>query len=360
MEDLKNQLEDLKVRFAQIKTKLDPEVRARQIRELEAKTLHEGFWSDTQEAQSVMKRLSALRDEDENLNSLESELSDAIGLTDVLDNPSELEVHVKKLSKKLSQLEIRTFLNGKYDNSNVILTIHAGQGGVEAMDWASMLFRMYLQFCQSRGWGVEIVDQTPGEEAGLKTVVLQVSGPYAYGNLAGERVTHSLVRLSPFNADNLRQTSFALVEVLPELPEEDDEIVIPEDEVQFEAFRATGHGGQNVNKVSTAVRLTHIPTGISVACQTQRFQEQNRKLAMNMLKAKLWAKREEERAAHEKQLKGKYTAASWGTQIRSYVLHPYKLVKDLRTNVETSQAESVLDGNLDMFIEAEVRLLAGS
>ena len=351
-------MEDLKTRFAQIKTKLDPEIRANHIRELEAKTLHEGFWSDTVEAQNIMKRLAALRAEDENMMGLESELADALGLTDVLDNPTELEPHVKKLTKKLGQLEIRTFLNGKYDNSNAILTIHAGQGGTEAMDWASMLFRMYLQFCQSRGWGVEIVDQTPGEEAGFKTVVLEITGPYVYGYLSGERGTHRLVRQSPFNADNLRQTSFALVEVLPELPEDEGEIVIPEDEVQFEAFRATGHGGQNVNKVSTAVRLTHLPTGISVACQTQRFQEQNRKLAMAMLKAKLWAKREEERAAHEKQLKGKYTAASWGTQIRSYVLHPYKLVKDLRTGVETSQAEAVLDGDLDAFIEAEVRHLA--
>ncbi len=357
MEELKKQLEDLRVRFDQIQEKLNPEVRAKQIRELEAKTLHEGFWSDQIEAQATMKRLSALQKESEDLETLGTEIKDAHGLTDVLDKPEELESHVKKLTKRLSQLEIKTFLNGRYDNSNAILTIHAGQGGTEAMDWASMLFRMYLQFCQSRGWGVEIVDQTPGEEAGFKTIVLEITGPYAYGYLSGEHGTHRLVRQSPFNADNLRQTSFALVEVLPELPEDEGEIVIPEDEVQFEAFRATGHGGQNVNKVSTAVRLTHIPTGISVACQTQRFQEQNRKLAMAMLKAKLWAKREEERAAHEKQLKGKYTAASWGTQIRSYVLHPYKLVKDLRTGVETSQAEAVLDGDLDAFIEAEIRMI---
>jgi peptide chain release factor 2 len=358
MTDLKKQLIELQSRLDQVKIKLDPNHRARLVRELEAKSTRPDFWSNPDEAKSVMKRLSELQQEKESLAYLETEIHDAIGLTDLMsDDDTQLIKEVKQIDRKLSKLEIKTFLNGPYDSGNAIVSIHAGQGGTEAMDWVSMLLRMYLRYCESRDWVAEIVDQTVGEEAGLKSVSLTITGPFAYGYLSGERGTHRLVRQSPFNADNLRQTSFALVEVMPELPEDDPQINIPPQDLQFEAFRSGGHGGQNVNKVSTAVRLTHIPSGITVTCQTQRYQEQNRKIALNLLKAKLWQVKMETRAENIKELKGEYKTASWGNQIRSYVLHPYKLVKDLRTNVETSQAGDVLDGHLDEFIDAQIRTL---
>lgn len=351
MTDTQNILEDLQQRLAQIQIKLDPANRAKQIADLEEKSAKADFWADTTEAQSVMKRLAALQKESEELTTLAKDLADAQAVAEIVE-----EKDLKKLQKRLGQLEIRTFLNGAHDASNAILSIHAGQGGTEAQDWSAMLLRMYLKYGESRGWNVEVIDEEPGEEAGYKSVTVTVTGPYAYGYLKGEAGTHRLVRLSPFNADNLRQTSFSLVEILPEMPDSDADVDLKPDEVTFEAFRSTGHGGQNVNKVSTAVRLTHIATGLVVTCQTQRTQEQNRKIAMQLLKGKLWKMEQEKRGAEVQRLKGSHKSASWGSQIRSYVLHPYQLVKDVRTEVETSDANGVLDGDLDQFIEAEVRL----
>jgi peptide chain release factor 2 len=266
----------------------------------------------------------------------------------------ELSQEIKKLKKELAKVELETFLSGPYDKEDAILSIHAGQGGTEAMDWAQMLLRMYLRYGENRGWQVEIVDQTPGEEAGIKSATLMVTGPLAYGYLKGEAGTHRLVRQSPFNADRLRQTSFALVEVLPRI-EETPEIKIKEDDLEWQFFRASTQGGQNVQKVATAVRLRHKPTDTTVTCQTQRYQEQNRKIALQLLQAKLWALAEARAKEEKKKLKGGRTKAAWGTQIRSYVLHPYKMVKDLRTGVETKEVDKVLDGELDDFVMAELK-----
>ena len=246
-------------------------------------------------------------------------------------------------------------MSGPYDVSSAILSIHAGQGGTEAMDWVEMLSRMYQKYFSAKKWHYEIINEDPGEEAGFKTVSMIASNPYAFGLLKGEAGVHRLVRQSPFNAASLRQTSFALVEVMPEV-EDAVEVDIKPDDIQFEAFRSGGHGGQNVNKVSTAVRIKHIPSGITVTCQTERYQAQNRENAMKLLRSKLWAITQKEQKEEKDKLKGGHIMPGWGNQIRSYVLHPYKLVKDLRTGYEENNAQAVLDGNLDEFIKHELTL----
>ena len=261
-----------------------------------------------------------------------------------------------EFNRLLKKLELKTFLGGKYDRGEAILSLHAGQGGVEAMDWTEMLLRMYLRFIEKKGWQGNLVEEIRGEEAGLKTATVMVSGAYAFGYLKHEVGTHRLVRLSPFNADNLRQTSFSLAGVLPLI--EEKEIEIKEDELEWQFFRASSQGGQNVQKVSSAVRLKHKPSNIVVTAQSERFQEQNRKFALQLLKAKLWEQEEKKKKTEEAKIRGKATQASWGTQIRSYVLHPYHLVKDLRTGYETKDTAAVLDGDLDAFIEAAIYKLS--
>lgn len=331
--------EDLGIRVTKLKQALNIDLVKNRIAELERESQTPEFWQDHEKAAKLMSELSAKTSQVEEIARLEKMVEEG---------------KIEESEKQLKNLEILTFLSGDYDKGGALLSIHAGQGGTEAMDWAEMLLRMFIRFSQKRGFGVREVDRTPGEEAGIKSATLIIGGPYAYGYLKGEAGNHRLVRQSPFNADHLRQTSFALVEVLPELPPQ-EKVEIRDEDLEWQFFRASSQGGQNVQKVSTAVRLTHKPTGITVTAQAERYQEQNRRNALSLLSAKLWARGEEKRKEEKKQLKGVYRPASWGTQIRSYVLHPYKLVKDLRTGVETSQVEKVLDGDLDEFIEEEVK-----
>ena len=338
----------------------DVENKEKELKELESKTTENDFWNDTDNSSKVLKQINSLKSKVEGFKKLNNELNNLLEMSELLqaEEDEELAKELLKstytLEKDIEKLEITTLLSGKYDNNNAILTIHPGAGGTEAQDWAEMLYRMYTRWANANGYEVKELDYLEGDEAGLKSVTFSVNGDYAYGYLKGEMGVHRLVRISPFDAGGRRHTSFASVEVLPEITD-DIELDINPDDIKMDVYRSSGAGGQHINKTSSAVRLTHIPTGIIVACQTERSQFQNRDTAMKMLKSKLLNLKEKEQKDTIDELKGIQMDIAWGSQIRSYVFCPYTLVKDHRTNYEVGNVQAVMDGDLNEFIDSYLK-----
>lgn len=336
------------------RTVFDFAEKKKEIGDLEKESQKPEFWQDQERAKALSQKLSFLKKEIAELVDLRSDLETLKELED--------ESLIADFAEKLKKAELKVFLSGRYDSGNATLSIYAGAGGQDSQDWATMLLRMYERYCDIKGFKKKILHQSFGEAGGpegrigTKSATMEIDGNFAYGFLKKETGVHRLVRISPFSAQKLRHTSFATVEVLPQIKESESDIEIKPEDVTIDFYRASGPGGQNVNKRETAVRITHLKTGIVTACQSERVQQDNRRKAIELLAAKLFQLREEERQKEMVKIKGGKISASWGNQIRNYVLHPYKLVKDLRTNVEISDPEKVLDGNLEEFIEAEIKI----
>ena len=337
----------------------------KELAELEKQTTQNEFWSDAENSSKVLKKITSLKNKVNNFKKAKSELENLKDMNELLQLEEdealakELLHNTFELEKEIDKLEITTLLSGKYDINNAIITIHPGAGGTEAQDWAEMLYRMYIRWANANGYEVKELDYLDGEEAGLESVTFLVSGDYAYGYLKGEIGVHRLVRISPFDAGGRRHTSFASVEVLPEIAE-DIEVDINPDDLRIDTYRASGAGGQHVNKTSSAIRITHIPTNIVVACQSERSQIQNRETAMKMLKSKLINLKEKEQKEKIEDLKGVQMDIAWGSQIRSYVFCPYTLVKDHRTNYEVGNVQAVMDGDLNGFMDAYLKYITNN
>lgn len=347
---------ELKEKILDLRKRLSLEEKRARIVECEHEMTDEHFWDDRARAAQVSQECSDVKEEVQEWDDLLKNAEDLGVLSRENDEAlqKEVECSFDELRKRFSKIEFRALFSGRYDKHNALLAIHAGTGGVDAMDWAKMLLRMYLRFCESRGWRARILDEQRGGEAGIKSASISIEGAHAYGYLKAEAGVHRLVRISPFDAEKMRHTSFALVEVIPDMGEMAD-VEINQEDVRIDVFRSSGAGGQSVNTTDSAVRITHIPTGIVVTCQNERSQSQNKEMAMRYLTAKLQRLKEAEREEERQALRGAYSEAAWGNQIRSYVLHPYKMVKDHRTEYETSDTEGVLDGDLIPFIESYLR-----
>ena len=351
----------LRRRVAQLESDLDIATKRDRLGELRERAGAPDLWNDTDHARKVTTMLSRLETELRRYEALAERLDDLVVLDqlaveeDDATSATEVESGIAVITSELDRLEVATMLSGEHDHEDAIVSVHAGEGGVDAMDWAQMLQRMYLRWAETRGFEAEVYDQSYGEEAGLKSTTFEVRGPDAYGWLNAEHGVHRLVRISPFDSQSRRQTSFALVDVVPVLPELDDEIVIPDEDLRVDVYRSSGPGGQSVNTTDSAVRITHVPTGIVVSCQNEKSQHQNKAVALRVLKAKLAEQERQKRAEQLDELRGGVQNVGFGSQIRSYVLHPYQMVKDLRSEHETGNVQAVLDGDLDALLEAELR-----
>lgn len=341
----------------EIKKSLDLENKQKRIEELEADMEAPGFWDNPDKSQMAMKELKSLKDSFERFEELISGLEDAKTLIEMADEENdislvpEVEAEINSFEEKMESLRIETLLSGPYDKNNAILSLHAGAGGTESCDWCQMLMRMYTRWAERYGYSTEVIDYLEGEEAGVKSVTIEISGDNAYGHLKSEHGVHRLVRISPFNAAGKRQTSFVSCDVMPDI-ETDIDIEINDDDIRIDTYRASGAGGQHINKTSSAIRITHLPTGVVVQCQNERSQHQNKEKAMQMLKAKLYLMKQEEHAQKSSDIRGDVKDINFGNQIRSYVLQPYTMVKDHRTNKDIGNAQNVLDGGIEPFINA--------
>lgn len=363
LDQMKVELQQLEPQLKEVRDSLDLDYKKQRIEELSRESEAPDFWSNADSANKKMKQLKDLQSTVDEADGLSSSYEDIMMLIEMGNEENDESVvsgirdELNQFEEKLEDLRLSTLLTGEYDDSNAILSLNAGAGGTESCDWCSMLYRMYTRWAEKKGFSVDVMNYVDGDEAGIKSVDFQINGTNAYGYLKSERGVHRLVRISPFNAQGKRQTSFVSCDVMPDI-EKDLDVVINPDDIRIDTYRSSGAGGQHINKTSSAIRITHFPTGIVVTCQNERSQFQNKEKAMQMLKAKLYMKKQEEEAEKMAAIRGEVKDNAWGSQIRSYVLQPYTMVKDTRTGEETSNASAVLDGDIDRFINAYLKMQA--